>query len=103
MYVLKLNSIFLHPIAAVEVLSYQPDDYFKTQQSWKQEVWEHNEKVKGEDNSICDQTMLIKQRKQELKHALDVKELYEKVSQLLVPNFTTRRQSPQYQQNMYFF
>ena len=26
--------------------------------------------------------VLIKQRKQELKHALDVKELYEKVSQL---------------------
>ena len=48
------------------------------QQSWKQEVWEHNEKVKGEDNSIVDQTMLIKQRKQELKHAMEVKELFEK-------------------------
>ena len=48
------------------------------QQSWKQEVWEHNEKVKGEDNSIVDQTMLIKQRKQELKHAMDVKALFEK-------------------------
>jgi len=75
----SFKHILMHlEIAAVEVLSYQPDDYFKTQQSWKQEVWEHNEKVKGEDNSICDQTLLIKQRKQELKHALDVKELYEK-------------------------
>ena len=75
----SFKHILMHlDIAAVEVLSYQPADYFKTQQSWKQEVWEHNEKVKGEDNSIVDQTMLIKQRKQELKHALEVKELFEK-------------------------
>ena len=25
-------------IAAVEILSFKPDDYFRTQQSWKQEV-----------------------------------------------------------------
>ena len=75
----SFKHILMHlEIAAVEVLSYTPDDYFKTQQSWKDEVWEANEKVKGEDNSICDQTTLIKQRKQELKHALEVKELFEK-------------------------
>lgn len=42
----SFKHILMHlDIAAVEVLSYQPQDYFKTQQSWKQEVWEHNQKV----------------------------------------------------------
>ena len=31
--------ILMHlDIAAVEILSFKPDDYFRTQQSWKQEV-----------------------------------------------------------------
>ncbi len=33
-------------IAAVEVLSYKPEDYFRTQQTWKAEVWEYNEKMR---------------------------------------------------------
>ena len=50
------------------------------QQTWKQEVWEYNERVKGEDASLplADHDILIKRRKQELKHAQDVKELYER-------------------------
>jgi hypothetical protein len=34
-------------IAAVEVLSYKPEDYFRTQQTWKAEVWEYNEKMRS--------------------------------------------------------
>ena len=53
---------------------------FYFQQTWKQEVWDYNERVKGEDASLplADHDILIKRRKQELKHAQDVKELYER-------------------------
>ena len=77
----SFKNILMHlDIASVEILSFQPADYFKTQQSWKQEVWEYNKKVKGEETSLplADHDLLIKRRKQELKHAQDVKELYEK-------------------------
>ncbi len=42
-------------------------------------MWEYNEKVKGEDTAIpmVDHDVLLKRRKQELKHAQDVKQLYE--------------------------
>ena len=33
-------------IAAVELLSFRPEDYFRTQQAWKAEVWEYNEKMR---------------------------------------------------------
>ena len=67
-------------IAAVEILSFKPDDYFRTQQSWKQEVWEHNERMKGEDSNLplADHNALLKRRKEELRHAQDIKELYER-------------------------
>merc|ERR1719418_456216 len=43
----SFKHILMHlEIAAVEVLSYTPDDYFKTQQSWKDEVWEAKKKLK---------------------------------------------------------
>merc|ERR1712038_1324736 len=77
----SFKNILMHlDIASVEILSYQPQDYFKTQQSWKKEVWEYNEKVKGEDSTIpmADHDHLIKKRKQELNDAQDVKELYQK-------------------------
>lgn len=36
----SFKHILMHlDIAAVEILSFKPDDYFRTQQSWKQEVW----------------------------------------------------------------
>ena len=44
----SFKHILLHlEIAAVEILSYKPEEYFKTQQNWKEEVWEHNERMKG--------------------------------------------------------
>eukprot|EP00094_Tigriopus_californicus_P011915 TCALIF_11510-PA protein Name:"Similar to MAP3K12 Mitogen-activated protein kinase kinase kinase 12 (Homo sapiens)" AED:0.14 eAED:0.14 QI:626/0.71/0.75/0.75/0.57/0.62/8/0/752 len=77
----SFKHILMHlDIAAVEILSFKQEDYFRTQQSWKREVWEHNERMKGEDVSmpIVGQDALVKKRKQELKHAQDVKELYER-------------------------
>ena len=43
-------------------------------------MWEHNEKMKGGETTLplADHDVLLKRRKQELKHAQDVKELYEK-------------------------
>lgn len=54
---------------------------FFLQQSWKREVAEHNERMKGEEVNIpiaADHDVLIRRRKEELKHAQDVKELYER-------------------------
>ena len=77
----SFKHILMHlDIAAVEILSFKPDDYFRTQQSWKQEVWEHNERMKGEDSNLplADHNALLKRRKEELRHAQDIKELYER-------------------------
>ena len=76
----SFRHILMHlDIAAVEILSFKPEDYFRTQQSWKAEVWEYNEKMRCEGSSIplADEA-LIKRRKEELKHAQDVRELYER-------------------------
>jgi len=75
----SFKHILLHlDIAAVEILSFKPEDYFRTQQSWKAEVWEHNEKMKCEGSSIplADEA-LVKKRNEELKHAQDVRDLYQ--------------------------
>ena len=49
------------------------------QQTWKKEVWEYNKRIKGEESSLpLDHEVLIKRRKQELRHAQDIKELYER-------------------------
>ena len=76
----SFRHILMHlDIAAVEILSFKPEDYFRTQQSWKAEVWEYNEKMRCEGSTIplADEA-LIKRRKEELKHAQDVRELYER-------------------------
>merc|ERR1719410_3360454 len=76
----SFKHILMHlDIAAVEILSFKPEDYFRTQQSWKVEVMEYNEKMKCEESSIPVQDeAMIKKRQEELQHAQDVKELYEK-------------------------
>jgi len=102
----SFKNILMHlDIASVEILSYQPEDYFRTQQSWKKEVWEYNEKVKGEDSTmpLADHD-LIKKRKQELKHVQDIKEHYEKkldkVQDLYVELETWRLQLEEKQRNL---
>ena len=76
----SFRHILMHlDIAAVEILSFKPEDYFRTQQSWKAEVWEYNEKMRCEGSSIpLADDALVKKRKNELKHAQDVRELYER-------------------------
>ncbi len=43
-------------------------------------MWEHNERMKGEDSNLplADHNLLLKRRKEELRHAQDIKELYER-------------------------
>ncbi|XP_040572645.1 mitogen-activated protein kinase kinase kinase 13 isoform X2 [Lepeophtheirus salmonis] len=78
----SFKHILMHlDIAAVEILSFLPEDYFRTQQSWKLEVWEYNERMKAEDTKmipLAENAFLLRRRKEELKHAQDVKELYER-------------------------
>ena len=77
----SFKHILMHlDIAAVEILSFKPEDYFRTQQSWKAEVWEYNERMKCEEiGSIpVGDEALVKRRKEELRHAQDVRELYER-------------------------
>ena len=76
----SFKHILMHvDIAAVEILSVKPDDYFKTQKGWKKEVMEHNERMQGEDPKIpmAEHSILLRKRKEELKHAEDIKKLYE--------------------------
>ena len=76
----SFKHILMHlDIAAVEILSFKPEDYFRTQQSWKAEVWEYNERMRGEGSSmpVADEA-LVKKREEELKHAQDIREHYER-------------------------
>ena len=83
----SFKHILLHlDIAAVEILSFKPEDYFRTQQSWKMEVREHNERNQRMKNgggnvimgAALPEEILIKKRQEELRHAEDIKELYKK-------------------------
>ncbi|XP_025990475.1 mitogen-activated protein kinase kinase kinase 13 isoform X5 [Solenopsis invicta] len=66
-------------IAAVDVLSTEPEDYFKAQQSWKKEIQEHMKQMPlftSTDPRF--EAELIRRRKDELRHAQDVREHYER-------------------------
>ena len=65
-------------IACQEIKDLKDEDYFSKQQSWKAEVWEYNEKMKceGSREPLADEA-LVKKRKEELKHAQDVRDLYQ--------------------------
>ncbi|XP_011641942.1 mitogen-activated protein kinase kinase kinase 12 isoform X1 [Pogonomyrmex barbatus] len=66
-------------IAAVDVLSTEPDDYFKAQQSWKKEIQEHMQHMPLFTNTDPRfEAELIQRRKDELRHAQDVREHYER-------------------------
>ena len=82
----SFKHILLHlEIAAIEILSFKQEDYFRTQQSWKMEVREHNERNQRMKNTpgglgmgALPEELLIKKRQEELRHAEDIKELYKK-------------------------
>ncbi|XP_060832580.1 mitogen-activated protein kinase kinase kinase 12 isoform X1 [Bombus pascuorum] len=66
-------------IAAVEVLCTKPDDYFKTQQSWKKEIRDHMKQMQTNScSSPRFEADLIRRREDELRHAQDIREHYER-------------------------
>ncbi|KAK6484961.1 mitogen-activated protein kinase kinase kinase 13 [Huso huso] len=66
-------------IASADVLGTPQETYFKSQSEWRGEVKKHFEKIKSEGTCIhrLDEE-LIRRRRDELRHALDIREHYEK-------------------------
>ncbi|XP_042316471.1 mitogen-activated protein kinase kinase kinase 13 [Sceloporus undulatus] len=66
-------------IASADVLGTPQETYFKSQAEWREEVKKHFEKIKSEGTCIhrLDEE-LIRRRREELRHALDIREHYEK-------------------------
>lgn len=76
----SFKHIIMHlDIAAVEVLSSSPEEYFKTQATWKEEVRIHMQQMQSNGSHLPKfEEDLIKKRKEELKHAQDIREHYER-------------------------
>ncbi|XP_023695740.2 mitogen-activated protein kinase kinase kinase 13 [Paramormyrops kingsleyae] len=76
----SFRQILLHlDIASADVLGAPQETYFKSQAEWREEVKKHFEKIKSEGTCIhrLDEE-LIRRRRDELRHALDIREHYEK-------------------------
>lgn len=76
----SFKHILMHlEIASLEVLSRSEDQYFKTQLSWKEEIRVHmsHMQTKGSELPRFEED-LVRKRKQELKHAQDIREHYER-------------------------
>ncbi|GBM41178.1 Mitogen-activated protein kinase kinase kinase 12 [Araneus ventricosus] len=76
----SFRHIMMHlDIAAVEILSTPEEEYFQTQATWRKEIGSYMQKIK---NDACYglhvEEDLIKRRKEELRHAQDIREHYEK-------------------------
>nr|XP_055071225.1 mitogen-activated protein kinase kinase kinase 13 [Misgurnus anguillicaudatus]XP_055071226.1 mitogen-activated protein kinase kinase kinase 13 [Misgurnus anguillicaudatus]XP_055071227.1 mitogen-activated protein kinase kinase kinase 13 [Misgurnus anguillicaudatus] len=76
----SFRQILLHlDIASADVLGTPQETYFKSQSEWREEVKKHFEKIKSEGTCIhrLDEE-LIRRRRDELRHALDIREHYER-------------------------
>ncbi|XP_055494201.1 mitogen-activated protein kinase kinase kinase 13-like isoform X1 [Leucoraja erinacea] len=76
----SFRQILLHlDIASADVLGTPQETYFKSQAEWREEVKKHFEKIKSEGTCIhrLDEE-LIRRRREELRHALDIREHYER-------------------------
>uniref|UniRef100_A0A8C4XFC9 mitogen-activated protein kinase kinase kinase n=1 Tax=Erpetoichthys calabaricus TaxID=27687 RepID=A0A8C4XFC9_ERPCA len=76
----SFRQILLHlDIASADVLATPQETYFKSQAEWREEVKKHFEKIKSEGTCIhrLDEE-LIRRRRDELRHALDIREHYER-------------------------
>ncbi|CDQ81288.1 unnamed protein product [Oncorhynchus mykiss] len=77
----SFRQILLHlDIASADVLSTPQETYFKSQQAeWREEVKQHFEKIKSDGTCLhrLDEE-LINRRREELRHALDIREHYER-------------------------
>ncbi|XP_062975761.1 mitogen-activated protein kinase kinase kinase 12 [Elgaria multicarinata webbii] len=76
----SFRQILLHlDIASADVLSTPQDTYFKSQAEWREEVKLHFEKIKSEGTCLHRlEEELIHRRREELRHALDIREHYER-------------------------
>ncbi|XP_030050863.1 mitogen-activated protein kinase kinase kinase 12 [Microcaecilia unicolor] len=75
----SFRQILLHlDIASADVLSTPQETYFKSQAEWREEVKLHFEKIKSEGTCLHRlEEELINRRREELRHALDIREHYE--------------------------
>nr|XP_043872582.1 mitogen-activated protein kinase kinase kinase 13 isoform X2 [Solea senegalensis] len=76
----SFRQILLHlDIASSDILGAPQETYFKSQAEWREEVKKHFEKIKSEGTCIhrLDEE-LIRRRRDELRHALDIREHYER-------------------------
>jgi len=76
----SFKHIMMHlDIAGSQVLVNTPDEYFKTQAQWKKEIQIHMLQMQTNGSHISKfEEDLIKKRKNELKHAQDIREHYER-------------------------
>ncbi|XP_048878734.1 LOW QUALITY PROTEIN: mitogen-activated protein kinase kinase kinase 12-like [Brienomyrus brachyistius] len=76
----SFRQILLHlDIASADVLSTPQETYFKSQAEWREEVKHHFEKIKTEGTCLhrLDEELIFR-RREELRHALDIREHYER-------------------------
>ncbi|XP_030633703.1 mitogen-activated protein kinase kinase kinase 12-like [Chanos chanos] len=76
----SFRQILLHlDIASADVLSTPQETYFKSQAEWREEVKQHFEKIKSEGTCLhrLDEELILR-RREELRHALDIREHYER-------------------------
>uniref|UniRef100_A0A3Q3FI71 Mitogen-activated protein kinase kinase kinase 12 n=1 Tax=Labrus bergylta TaxID=56723 RepID=A0A3Q3FI71_9LABR len=76
----SFRQILLHlDIASADILCTPQETYFQSQVEWRDEVRHHFEQIKSEGTCIhrLDEE-LIKRRREELRHALDIREHYER-------------------------
>ncbi|KAK1151095.1 mitogen-activated protein kinase kinase kinase 12-like [Acipenser oxyrinchus oxyrinchus] len=76
----SFRQILLHlDIASADLLSTPQETYFKSQAEWREEVKQHFEKIKSEGTCLhrLDEE-LVNRRREELRHALDIREHYER-------------------------
>uniref|UniRef100_H3A267 Mitogen-activated protein kinase kinase kinase n=1 Tax=Latimeria chalumnae TaxID=7897 RepID=H3A267_LATCH len=76
----SFRQILLHlDIASADVLSTPQETYFKSQAEWREEVKQHFEKIKSEGTCLHRlEEELINRRREELRHAWDIREHYER-------------------------
>ena len=80
----SFRHVLMHiDIAASELLRFQNDTYFTIQQSWKYEIGNCVGRMKTGNITMCSDSIqeeleLIKKRKEELQHAQDIREHYER-------------------------
>jgi mitogen-activated protein kinase kinase kinase 13 len=76
----SFKNILIHlDIASVEVLNKSPEDYLKTQETWKQEIRLCMQQMQSNGPQLPKyEEDIIKKRNDELKHAQDIREHYER-------------------------